>query len=115
MSVSSKVFRLRHQLQLRTPKLFNEVLNANNYSESILRSLSNGVISVNNMRRIEKANRIALRVLDAEESQVIGKFADIFTGDNHWVVDSLRHVIARNDSDSFIDAELTTMKGRKHR
>ena len=107
-------FSAQASIAIENAKLFNEVLNANNYSESILRSLSNGVISVNNMRRIEKANRIALRILDAEEGQVIGKFADMFfTGDNHWVVDSLRRVIARNDSDSFIDAELTTLKGRK--
>ena len=107
-------FSAQASIAIENAKLFNEVLNANNYSESILRSLSNGVISVNNMRRIEKANRIALRILDAEENQVLGKIADIFfTGDNHWVVDSLRRVIARNDSDAFIDAELTTLKGRK--
>lgn len=107
-------FSAQATIAIENAKLFNEVLNANNYSESILRSLSNGVISVNNMRRIEKANTVALRILGAEESQVIGKYADIFfTGENHWVVDSLRRVIARNDSDIFYDTELTTMQGRK--
>lgn len=109
-----KSFSAQASIAIENAKLFNEVLNANNYSESILRSLSNGVITVNNMRRIEKCNRVALRILGAEENQVIGKYADIFfTGDNHWVVDSLRRVIARNDSDSFIDAEVTNLQGRK--
>lgn len=107
-------FSAQATIAIENAKLFNEVLNMKNYSESILRSLSNGVISVNNMRRIEKCNGIALRILGAEESQVIGKFADItFTGDNHWIVDSLRRVIATNDSDHFIDAEITNVKGKK--
>lgn len=107
-------FSAQATIAIENAKLFNEVLNMKNYSESILRSLSNGVISVNNMRRIEKCNGIALRILGAEESQVIGKFSDItFTGDNHWIVDSLRRVIATNDSDHFIDAEITNVKGKK--
>jgi len=66
------------------------------------------------MRRIEKCNGIALRILGAEESQIIGKYADItFTGDNHWVVDSLRRVLATNDSDNFIDTEITNLQGKK--
>ncbi|MBU1108249.1 MAG: GAF domain-containing protein [Candidatus Riflebacteria bacterium] len=107
-------FSSQASIAIENAKLFNEVLNAQNYSESILRSLSNGVISVNHMRRIEKCNGIALRILGAEESQIIGKFADItFTGDNHWLVDSLRRVIATNDSDNFIDAEITNLQGKK--
>ncbi|MDD2999837.1 MAG: adenylate/guanylate cyclase domain-containing protein, partial [Candidatus Riflebacteria bacterium] len=109
-----KSFSAQASIAIENAKLFNEVLNMNNYSESILRSLSNGVISINNMRRIEKCNGIAMRILGAEENQVIGKYADItFTGDNHWIVDSLRRVIARNDSDCFFDAEITNMQGRR--
>lgn len=109
-----KSFSAQAAIAIENAKLFNEVLNMKNYSESILRSLSNGVISVNNMRRIEKCNGIALRILGATDDQVIGKYADItFTGDNHWIVDSLRRVIATNDSDHFIDGELTNLQGEK--
>jgi adenylate cyclase len=109
-----KSFSAQASIAIENAKLFNEVLNMKNYSESILRSLSNGVISLNHMRKVEKCNAIALRILGAEEEQIIGRFADItFTGDNHWIVDSLRRVIATNDSDSFIDTEITNMKGKK--
>ncbi|GAB4271501.1 MAG: hypothetical protein Kow0029_09260 [Candidatus Rifleibacteriota bacterium] len=109
-----KSFSAQASIAIENAKLFNEVLNMKNYSESILRSLSNGVVSLNHIRKIEKCNAIALRILGAEESQIVGKFADItFTGDNHWIVDSLRRVIATNDSDTFFDAEITNMQGKK--
>lgn len=107
-------FSAQASIAIENAKLFNEVLNMKNYSESILRSLSNGVVSLNHLRKIEKCNSIALRILGAEENQVVGRYADItFTGDNHWITDSLRRVIATNDSDSFIDAEITNMQGKK--
>ena len=107
-----KSFSSQAAIAVENAKLFDEVLNVKNYSESILRSLSNGVISVNHLRKIESCNAIALKILGATEEQVVGKYADItFTGDNHWMVDSLRRVIATNDSDSFIDAEIINMKG----
>jgi PAS domain-containing protein len=49
------------------------------------------------MRKIEKCNETACKILGATEEEIIGRFADItFTGDNHWIVDSLRRVIATN-------------------
>jgi adenylate cyclase len=107
-------FSAQASIAIENAKLFNEVLNMKNYSESILRSLSNGVVSLNHMRKIEKCNAIALRILGVEEEQIIGKYADMsFTGDNHWIVDSLRRVIATNASDSFIDAEIYNLQGKK--
>ncbi len=109
-----KSFSSQSSIAIENAKLFDEVLNVKNYSESILRSLSNGVVSLNHMRRIEKCNSIALKILGVTEEQIIGRYADItFTGDNHWIVDSLRRVIATNDSDTFIDAEIVNLHGEK--
>ncbi|MGM0601235.1 MAG: GAF domain-containing protein, partial [Candidatus Rifleibacteriota bacterium] len=107
-------FSAQASIAIENAKLFREVLNMKNYSESILGSLSNGVVSLNHMRKIEKCNATACKILGTTEEEIIDRFADItFTGDNHWIVDSLRRVIATNDSDSFIDAEITNMQGKK--
>ncbi|MFZ2961320.1 MAG: GAF domain-containing protein [Candidatus Ozemobacteraceae bacterium] len=109
-----QTFSSQAAVAVENAKLFDEVLNMKNYNESILQSLSNGVISVNPMRKIEKCNAIALKTLGVESHHIVGKFADlVFTGDNHWVVDSLRRVIATRDPDNFIDAELTSSTGKK--
>lgn len=107
-----RAFSSQASIAIENAKLFNEVLNMKNYNESILQSLSNGVISVNATRRIEKCNAIALKTFGVQCEQIIGKYADLFfTGENHWIVDSLRRVIATNDPDVFIDAEVVRKTG----
>lgn len=107
-----KTFSSQAAIAIENAKLFDEVLNMKNYSESILESLSNGVITVNAARRIEKCNAVALRTFGVTTDQITGKYADLFfTGDNHWIVDSLRRVIATQEADNFLDAEITDRQG----
>jgi adenylate cyclase len=109
-----KTFSAQAAIALENAKLFDEVLNMKNYAESILESLSNGVISVNAMRKIEKCNAVALKTLGVDAPAIVGKYADIFfTGDNHFIVDSLRRVVATAEPDMFIDAEVTKKNGDK--
>ncbi len=107
-----RTFSGQAAIAIENAKLFDEVLSMKNYNESILQSLSNGVISVNAMRRIEKANLAALRTFGVEYDQIVGKYSELFfTGDNHWIVDSLRRVIATNEPDMFYEAEILSKKG----
>ncbi|HNW35986.1 MAG TPA: adenylate/guanylate cyclase domain-containing protein, partial [Candidatus Ozemobacteraceae bacterium] len=108
-----KTFSAQAAIAIENAKLFDEVLNMKNYSESILESLSNGVITVNAARKIEKCNAVALKMFGVTTDQIIGRYADIFfTGDNHWIVDSLRRVVATQQADNFIDAEVIDKLGR---
>ncbi len=109
-----RAFSAQAAIAIENAKLFDEVLNMKNYSESILESLSNGVITVNAIRRIEKCNAVALKTFGVTPEQITGKFADIyFTGDNHWIVDSLRRVVATQEPDNFIDAEIVNAQGKR--
>lgn len=110
-----KSFSAQASIAVENAKLFDEVLNVKNYSESIVRSLSNGVITVNNLRKIETCNNIALKILGTTREQIIGKYADItFVKENHWIIDSLRRVIAKNTPDHFFDSEILNMKGERN-
>ncbi|RCK81389.1 MAG: Adenylate cyclase [Candidatus Ozemobacter sibiricus] len=109
-----RTFSGQAAIAIENAKLFDEVLSMKNYNESILQSLSNGVISVNALRRIEKANLAALRTFGYEADQMVGKYADLFfAGDNHWIVDSLRRVIATNEPDMFYEAEIVNRKNER--
>lgn len=109
-----RTFSGQAAIAIENAKLFDEVLNMKNYSECILESLSNGVISVNGSRKIEKCNAVALKTFGVPPEKIIGQFADLyFRGDNHWIVDSLRRVIATNEPDNYIDAEIVNAEGKK--
>ena len=107
-------FSAQAAIAIENAKLFDEVLNMKNANESILESLSNGVISLSSARKIEKCNAKALKTFGVAPEAIIGQYADLyFRGDNHWIVDSLRRVIATNDPDLFIDAEIVNTEGKR--
>ena len=80
-----KAFSAQASIAIENAKLFEEVLNMRNYNESILESLSDGVISVNEEREVEKCNSASLRILDLRMDAVVGRTAgEIFSGDRRW-------------------------------
>ena len=96
----------------RTPRLFEDVLNARNYSESILKCLSNGVITLDSNHKIIKVNSAALRILKAEETQFSHQtIENIFQGANQWVIDSLSRVEASEEGDLTLDADIALGDG----
>lgn len=56
---------------LENAQLYARTLSMNNYLESIGRSISNSIITLDNHYRIVTANRAALALLGADESQVV--------------------------------------------
>jgi adenylate cyclase len=78
---------------IENARLFEAMLNARNYGESVLRSLSNGVITLDSRRRIIKANPAALRILGLPPEQVRGRTCEeVFGPANSWVPDLLTQV-----------------------
>ena len=108
-----KAFSAQASIAIENAKLFEEVLNMRNYNESILESLSDGVISINENREIEKCNAASLRILDHRMETMVGRtVGDIFSGDRQWIADSVEKVMETGTSDVTMDAELTFDSGR---
>ena len=66
--------------------LFEQTLSLKSYNESMLRSLSNGVVTVDLNRVVTFINQAAGRILHLEDDNPLGReLSDIFDGLNAWM------------------------------
>ena len=93
-------------IALENARLFEDVLNERNYSESILRSLSNGVITLDAEHRIIKVNQAASRILSVDSSSLENELIEAVVGENRWVLDSLSRVQTSGEQDMTLDADV---------
>ena len=108
-----KAFAAQAAVALENAQLFEDVTNEKNYNESILKSLSNGVVTLDAERRISKVNEAALKILKAEREDLVGKpAAEVFAAEaNAWILLSLNSVVASHKADITMDAELRLASG----
>jgi adenylate cyclase len=100
-------------ISIENAQLFEDVSNSRNYNESILRSMSNGVLTLDANNRISKVNQSALRILQRSEENTVGSgIGEVFGGSNSWVVNSLEKVLRTGRTDSTVDSDLL-LDGRR--
>lgn len=81
-----KAFTAQVSIALENAKLFDDVQNMRNYNQSVLESMSSGVITLNDEGRVQTCNAAGYRILRADEAGVLRRLAnEIFTGPNEWV------------------------------
>jgi adenylate cyclase len=109
-----RAFSAQAAIALENAQLFEEVTNARNYNESILKSLSNGVVTLNADRIIIKANEAALKILHEHEPSLIGRpIGELFARKNAWILDSLSHVARSGTTDLALDSDLELRDGAR--
>lgn len=92
---------------LENAQLFEDVLNLKNYDESILKSLSNGVISVDRDLNMSKVNAAAERVLGWGEAQLLDcAMDDVFGDEDAWLVEAARKVRDSGVAEHALDVAL---------
>tara|TARA_B100001123_G_C15327270_1_gene1029979 strand:- start:1373 stop:3700 length:2328 start_codon:yes stop_codon:yes gene_type:complete len=102
-----KAFTAHVSIALENAKLFDDVQGMKNYSESMLESMSNGVITLDDDGTLLTCNAAGLRILRCELSQLIGiKSCDYFSGKNSWLEDKIQGVSESQSPDVSIDAEI---------
>ena len=103
-----KAFTAQLAISLENAKLFDDVQNIKNYNESMLQSMSNGVVTMNEDRRIVTCNVAGLRILRVKAQDITGRPAgEFFTGPNAWILDKIKTVEESQRSDISMDAVLT--------
>jgi adenylate cyclase len=92
---------------LENAKLFADVQAMRNYNESMLESMSNGVITFDEDGLAQTCNAAASRTLRREESDVVGTTsAELFGDENVWLRDRMARVSETLGTESVVDAEL---------
>jgi len=96
-----KAFTAQIAIALENSKLFDDVQRVKNYNESMLQSMSNGVMTLDPDNKIVTANAAALRIWEKAEGDLVGKvLTDVVGEDCGWVLDQLER--AKNGHDSFL-------------
>ncbi len=105
-------FRLRAftgqiSIALENAKLFNEVQTTKNYNEAMLESMPNGVITLNEDRKIITCNAASLKIMRIDADAVLNQLADdFFTGPNALVMDKIKQVEETQRTEETMDAML---------
>ena len=102
-----RAFTAQVSIALENAKLFDDVQNMKNYNESVLESMSSGVITLNEDGLVQTCNAAGYRILRATEEEVLARTADeIFTGENQWVNQRIAKGADSNESDLIMDGEI---------
>jgi adenylate cyclase len=107
-----RAFSAQIAVCLENAQLFDDVLNIKNYNDSILKSVSNGIVTLDVDNVIVTANEAALRILGTNRNAIIGQSSDyVFRGANSWIADNLDRARATGRSSLAVDAEIAIADG----
>ena len=102
-----KAFTAQVSIALENANLFDDVQNMKNYNQSVLESMSSGVITLNEDGRIHTCNASGYRIMRAREADVLNRAAtEFFAGPNQWVSDRIVNVSETGASEVLMDAEV---------
>ncbi|HAJ28401.1 MAG TPA: adenylate/guanylate cyclase domain-containing protein [Syntrophus sp. (in: bacteria)] len=102
-----RAFTAQVSIALENAKLFDDIQNMKNYSESMLESMSNGVMTLDEEGKIITCNAAGLRIMQIDAQDVIDhEVRDFFAGKNSWLVDKILRVDETRKSEMTMDAEL---------
>jgi adenylate cyclase len=98
---------------LRNALLFEEVLEIKNHNETILRNLSNGVLTLDLTGHFTRANAAALRMLGHQERDLSGRpIRELFGDRNAWVLERVAEVADGGGQSTLLDREIRLDRGR---
>ena len=102
-----KAFTAQISIALENAKLFADVQNMKNYNESVLESMSSGVLTLDEAGKIVTCNASGLRILRAAATAVMNKnVADFFTGANAWLQEKIKLVGETQQQEVTMDGEM---------
>lgn len=102
-----RAFTSQISIGIENAKLFDDVQTIKNYNESILESMSNGVITLSGDGKIVTCNAAGLRILKVAQKDIIDKSAtEFFATDNQFLIERIAQVQQGGNDDVLMDAPL---------
>ncbi|HYL73714.1 MAG TPA: GAF domain-containing protein [Bryobacteraceae bacterium] len=102
-----KAFTAQLAISLQNAKLFDDVQNMKNYNDSMLQSMTNGVVTLNEDGKIVTCNRAGLCILRIALEDIVNKTAqEFFAGANSWILERIKVVDQTLHSDITMGADL---------
>jgi adenylate cyclase len=100
-------FTSQISIGLENASLFEHVQQMKNYNESMLESMSNGVITLDQEHKIVTCNRAGYRILQLKEAETIGADAAPLFGDaSQWLMSKIATVEESREADIALDATI---------
>ena len=101
-------------IALDNVRLAREALDERNYSDNVLRSLSDGVITLDTFGNIVKLNEAASKLLHVHAHEMLGAAATkVFGTHNAWILESVQKVIEKRVGETLMDRTLRTHDGHE--
>ena len=103
-----KAFTSQIAIALENAKLFDDVQNMKNYNESVLESMSSGVITLNEDGFVITCNTAGSRIMKVRPEDLLKRSAaDVFSESNKWVAEKVELVGHKQTQEVTMDAEMT--------
>ncbi|MEK9671272.1 MAG: GAF domain-containing protein [Rhodospirillaceae bacterium] len=108
-----KAFTAQVSIALENAKLFEDVQNMKNYNESMLESMTNGVITFDEDGKVVTCNAAGVRIMElgAEKNVINKEAAELFAQFNPWIIDRLEKLEETQEADITMDQEFTCVDG----
>lgn len=102
-----KAFTAQVSIALENAKLFEDIQNMRNYNESMLESMTNGVITINDEGMIVTCNVAGLRILQVHQTEIIQQEAvAFFVDENAWIMEKIDQVAENQEVANLMDIEI---------
>ena len=102
-----KAFTQQVSIALENAKLFEDVAKERAYNHSMLTSMSNAVITINDEGKIITCNKSGLKILKIRDTDILGKTAEeFFTNGRSWILERIKHCEEEKEPEFLMDAEI---------
>lgn len=101
-----KAFTQQVAIALENAALFEDVAKERAYNHSMLTSMTNAVITINDEGKIITCNKAGLKILKIRSADIIGKTSEeFFTNGRSWILEKIKNCEETKEDELLMDTE----------